>query len=514
MSMDWCTTGALVVLTAWLLWKYLSWNYGYWQSLGVPCLEPSVPFGNMKDAILGKKHVTEVIRDIYNQMEGQPFCGFYRLRDPLLLVRDADLARTMLVRDFPSFHDNSACVDENLDPLFARNPFFLKGEKWRKLRSQLSPSFTASRLKPMFLLMKEVCDDLVRVLKDHSKAGGDGVEAHEICLRYTTDVVTSCALGIKGGALSDQKSEMLEMFNLILEPNTNSAIRFMIAYVCPRLASLLRLRCVPKKVDKFLRGVVSQTVARRQHEGVYRNDYLQMLVELKTKGYLDGAGQVLADKTFFTDLDIAAQIMTFMTDGVHTSSTAMSFVLYELALHPDVQQRLRQELQEALSKRGGQLGYDVIQEATYLDMVISETLRLIPPGFDLKKTCTAAYLLTTPAGHSLTLQPGSTVVISILGLHRDPRYFPEPEVFDPERFSSDNKDRLSTIAFTPFGMGPRSCLGQRFALSQVKMGVAAIVLSLEICCTPLTPASIEMDPKSVLTANKGGLWLAFRPLPT
>ncbi|XP_049764813.1 probable cytochrome P450 6a20 [Schistocerca cancellata] len=514
MSLDWCTTGALVVLATWLLWKYLSWNHGYWQRVGVPCPEPSVPFGNIKHAMIGKKHITEVIRDIYCQMEGQPFCGFYRFREPLLLVRDADLARTMLVRDFTSFHDNSFHVDENLDPLFARNPFFLKGEKWRKLRSQLSPSFTASRLKPMFLLMKEVSDDLVRVLKDHSKASGDGVEALGLCMRYTTDVVTSCALGIKGGALDDQKSEMLEMFSLILEPNTNSSIRFMITSACPRLASLLHLRLMPEEVHNFLRSVVGQTVARRQHDGVYRNDYLQMLVELKTKGYLDGAGQVLADKSFFTDVDIAAQVTTFMTDGVHTSSTAMSFVLYELALHPDVQQRLRQELREALSKHGGQLGYDVIQEATYLDMVISETLRLFPPGGHLEKTCTAAYPLTTAAGRSVTLQPGTTVVVSIFGLHRDPRYFPEPDVFDPERFSPDNKDRTSMQAFTPFGLGPRSCLGQRFALSQVKMGLAAIVLSLEICCTPLTSKSIEMDPKSLLTANKNGLWLAFRPLTT
>ncbi|XP_047121546.1 cytochrome P450 6j1-like isoform X1 [Schistocerca piceifrons] len=513
MSLDWCTTGALVVLAAWLLWKYLSWNYSYWQTLGVPCPVPSVPFGNMKDAILGKKHVSEAVRDIYCQMEGAPFCGFYRFREPMLLVRDADLVRTMLVRDFPSFHDNNVQTNEDIDPIFARNPFVLKGEKWRKLRSQLSPSFTASRLKPMFLLMKEVCDELVQVLqKEGAGAGKDGMEAREVCLRYMTDVVASCALGIKGDALEDPKAQMLQLFRKLFQPGFVTFLKFMFITTFPSLAIMLRLRLMPEDLEKFLQTVVTQTVARRQHEGVYRNDYLQMLVELKTKGYLDGAGQVLADRSFFTDVDIAAQVMTFMTDGIHTSATAMSFTLYQLALNPDIQQRLRQELREAVGRHGGQLGYDAINDCTYLDMVVSETLRVHPPGGTLEKTCTAAYPLTTASGRPFTLQTGSLLVVSILGLHLDPRYFPHPERFDPERFSPDNKDRTALKAYMPFGLGPRSCIGQRFALSQVKMGVAAVVLNLDVSRTPRTSDPIEMDPKFILNNSKDGLWLSFKPL--
>ncbi|XP_049938377.1 probable cytochrome P450 6a13 [Schistocerca serialis cubense] len=510
MAFDWWMTGCLVVAAAWLLWKYLTWSYSHWQRLGVPCPQPSVPFGNVKELMLGRKHFSEVADDIYRQMDGQPFCGFYRVRQPVLLVRDPELARAVMIRDFAAFHDNNVYINEELDPILARNPFFMRGEPWRKLRSQLSPSFTASRLKPMFLLMKEVCDDLVQVLQKEGSRGE--LEARELCMRYTTDVVSSCAMGIRGGALNDSRSDMLAELRKILAPETLSAVSFSLATIFPFLGGLFRLRILPLEVHNFLCDVVSRTVARRQHEGIYRNDYLQMLVDLKTKGYLDGAGQELASKTFFTDLDIAAQVMTFVADGIHTSSTGMSYLLYELALHPDIQQRLRRELQEAVNKHGGQLGYDVINEASYLDMVVSESLRLHTPFAPLEKICTAPYNLTAPTGQTVSISPGTAVVLPISSIHADPQYFPNPHVFDPERFSPDNKDRTAKLAYMAFGAGPRACIGQRFALSQVKMGVAAIVLNTEIHCSARTPKTIRINPLAVLRLCKDGLWLNFKPL--
>ncbi|XP_049938537.1 probable cytochrome P450 6a20 [Schistocerca serialis cubense] len=513
MAVDWFTTCALVVLAAWLLWKYLSWNHNYWERLGVPCVEPSVPFGNFKDLFLGKTSSTESFLEIYRKMDGVPFCGVYRFREAALLVRDAELVRQMLVRDFPSFQDNNIFVDEKLDPAFARNPFFLKGERWRKVRSQLSPSFTASRLKPMFLLIKDVCDNMVRMLKEEEpKASTDGLEAWRLCMRYTADVVSSCALGVRGRALEDENSPLQKMFRKLLEPTFMTILTLFVMATSPKLATLLRLRLMSVEVHKFVHKLVTDTIAQRESGNVQRRDYLQLLVDLKNKGYLDSAGQVLADKSSFTDIDIVAQVMTFMTDGTHTSATTMSFALYELALHEDIQQHLREELREAVDKHGGRLGYDAINDCTYLDMVFSEALRLHPPVGHLEKTCTAAYPMTTPSGRTFTLQPGTTVMVSIAGLHGDPRYFPEPDVFDPERFSPDKKDRNAMQAYIPFGLGARSCIGLRFAHSQVKMGVATLVLNFKITTTPRTPVPLQLDPRGFLRTAKGGLWLRFQPL--
>nr|AVL92829.1 CYP450 [Locusta migratoria] len=510
MALDWWTTGWLVLVALGLLWRYLSWGYGFWRRLGVPHPAPSVPFGNVADVMLARRHFSEVADDIYRQMEGQPFYGFYRVRQPVLMLRDPELVRTIMIRDFASFHDNFFHVNEELDPILARNPFFMKGEPWRKLRSQLSPSFTASRLKPMFLLMKEVCDDLVKVLQKEGARGE--LEARELCMRYTTDVVSSCAMGIRGGALDDSRSDMLAELRKILDPSTSSAVAITLSNMFPFLGGLFSVRIVPVEVHNFLYDVVSRTVAKRQHEGIYRNDYLQMLVDLKTKGYLDGSGQELASKTFFTDLDITAQVMTFIADGIHTSSTGMSYLLYELARHPDVQQRLRRELQEALHKHGGQLTYDVINDATYLDMVITEALRLHTPFSPMEKLCTAPYNLATPSGKTVTIPPGTVVILPTSSIHTDPQYYPNPRAFDPERFSPDNKDRTAKMAFLAFGAGPRSCIGQRFALSQLKMGVATIVLHSELRPSARTPKAIRVNPKGLLRLCRDGLWLNFQPL--
>nr|QGW35755.1 Cytochrome P450 6a2 [Locusta migratoria migratoria] len=502
MAVDWWTTGWLVLVALGLLWRYLTWGYGFWRRLGVPHPAPSVPFGNVADVMLARRHFSEVADDIYRQMEGQPFCGFYRVRQPVLMLRDPELVRTIMIRDFASFHDNFFHVNEELDPILARNPFFMKGEPWKMSTGGM---LTGPISFPF--LLHVAMDDAQHTYQSCKMM--DGVEAQRICMRYTTDVVTTCALGIKGGALEDQKSEMLEMFNLILEPNTNSSIRFMITGAFPRLASLIRLRILPVEVHNFLYDVVSRTVAKRQHEGIYRNDYLQMLVDLKTKGYLDGSGQELA---IFTDLDITAQVMTFIADGIHTSSTGMSYLLYELARHPDVQQRLRRELQEALHKHGGQLTYDVINDATYLDMVITEALRLHTPFSPMEKLCTAPYNLTMPSGKTVTIPAGTVVILPTSSIHTDPQYYPNPRAFDPERFSPDNKDPHGHMAFLAFGAGPRSCIGQRFALSQLKMGVATIVLHSELRPSARTPKAIRVNPKGLLRLCRDGLWLNFQPL--
>nr|ADP69289.1 cytochrome P450 [Locusta migratoria manilensis] len=513
MAVDWYTTGALVVLAAWLLWKYLSWNYGYWQRLGVPCIEPSVPFGNFKDLFLGNKSPLESFEEIHRRFDGEPFCGVYRLRQAALFVRDAELLRQMMISDFASFHDNNNYVNEDQDPIFARNPFFVKGTRWKKSRSRLTPSFTASRMKPMFVLMKEVCDTLVRVLEQEGpEAMPDGLEAWRLCMRYTTDVVSSCALGVTGRTLEDKDSVLADMCRRLLAPTFMTNLKIAVAFTSPTLADVLRIRIMPLDVHNFVYKWVTETVAQREQGNVQRKDYLQLLVELKARGYLDTEGQGPVEKSTFTDMDVVAQVVTFMLDGTHTTATAMSFALYELALHPDIQHRLRENLREAVDKHGGQLGYDSINECTYLDMVLSEVLRLHPPIGHLEKKCTAAYPMTTASGRAFTVQPGTAVVFSIAGIHRDPRYFRNPDVFDPERFSPDNKDPTSMVAYMPFGLGARTCLGQRFALSQVKMGVACLVLNFRVCTTPRTPMPLEVDPNSFAKAAKGGMWLGFQPL--
>lgn len=185
----------------------------------------------------------------------------------------------------------------------------------------------------------------------------------------------------------------------------------------------------------------------------------------------------------FTMADLVAQASGFFADGYETSSIVMSFLLYELACHPDIQEKLRCEIQSKVKENGGKVTYEMIQEIEYLDacfngnslynfnfnnrhnVKFSENMRKTPIAAILFKACTAPFSHTYSGEygeHSVSVETGTPVIISLKGMFLDPKYFPQPEKYMPERFLKDSQDPgVVRGIFKPFGDGPRSCLGNK-----------------------------------------------------
>ncbi|GLH01132.1 Cytochrome p450 6k1 [Gryllus bimaculatus] len=141
---------------------------------------------------------------------------------------------------------------------------------------------------------------------------------------------------------------------------------------------------------------------------------------------------------------LVAQALSFLAAGFDTTSTTMSYALYELAMNEDIQEKLRTQLQETMQKHDGKLTYQALQCVNYLDMIFSETLRKYPVYPFLDRTCTKTYRVP---GTDIVLDKGVFAFTSILGIQRDPQYFPEPERFDPERFSDANRGNIPSCCF-------------------------------------------------------------------
>lgn len=157
-----------------------------------------------------------------------------------------------------------------------------------------------------------------------------------------------------------------------------------------------------------------------------------------------------------------AQAMTFYGDGFETSSTALSFALYEIASNPEIQKKLMQEIDAAIIKNNGVINYEMILEMNYLDLVFSETLRMHSPVLFLARVCTKPFELPSPKrdGLNVKIEVGTPMIVPVLAIHNDPTYYPNPRNFDPERFTEDNKNTRPKCAFLAFGEGPRICLGK------------------------------------------------------
>jgi cytochrome P450 family 6 len=166
----------------------------------------------------------------------------------------------------------------------------------------------------------------------------------------------------------------------------------------------------------------------------------------------------------------------FFLAGFETSSTVLSFTLLELAANPDVQRKAQLEIDEALGQNNGEITYESLRTMKYLDWVLQgihqinfkvhfhtfafiEAMRKYPPVTIHNRECTKTYIVP---GTNVTIEKGFMVMIPNQALQNDPKYFPNPERFDPERFSDDDALHKYQYIYTPFGEGPRQCIGKNY----------------------------------------------------
>jgi len=152
----------LLITICTLFFLYLKWNFTYWQRKGFPFVEPVIPFGVLDSVRKRERSFGMAIYDVYKASR-EKVLGIYLFTRPALLIRDAQLARDILTKDFTSFHDRGVYVNEDEDPM-SGGLFFLKGQKWKSLRTKLAPSFTSGKLKAMFTTVDEVSEKMVNYL--------------------------------------------------------------------------------------------------------------------------------------------------------------------------------------------------------------------------------------------------------------------------------------------------------------------------------------------------------------
>ncbi|EDW00823.1 probable cytochrome P450 6a13 [Drosophila grimshawi] len=479
----------LLAIAVGAIYALLDQHYSYWRRRHVPGERPRFLLGNMGG--LGRHwHWTDIDWRIYQRFAGRErFCSFYTFLTKALFLLDLELIKRIMISDFNSFADRGLFHNVRDDPLTG-NLLFLDGEQWRWLRQHLTPVFSSGKMKFMFPTMVQVAKQLA--LSAEQQLGE--FEAKDLCARFTTDVIGSCAFGLDCNSLANPQSEFREMGRSITERPLHQGVVQAFMFSEPQLARRLRLRLFRPEVSRFFMETVRQTLDYRKREHIKRNDLIQLLIEL--------GAETEEDKLSFEQ--IAAQAMVFFLAGFDTSSTTMSFCLYELALNPEIQQRLRLEIKETLKRHGEQLSYECLQEMTYLNQVVAETLRKYPILPHLLRRTTKEYQVP---GCSLILEKGIRVMIPVHSIHHDPEIYPDPERFDPDRFEVEAIKSRHPFAYLPFGQGPRACIGERFGLIQVKIGIATLLHHCQIQSTPRTQIPLRFQKKNFLIASESGIHL-------
>nr|AZR39452.1 cytochrome P450 [Agasicles hygrophila] len=481
-------TIALLGFTLILVYRFLTRRHNYWKNRGVPYEEPFYLAGNFWEVFSGKSQIGKHLGELYSRYK-DPYFGIYILGKPYLVLRDPDIIKNVVIRDFKNFEDRTFACDKNADKMAANSLFIMRNPDWKYIRTKLTPIFTSGKLKGMMTLVKKSAKDMELYLTKFNK---QTVEIKSISCKYMTDVVASCFFGFEAESFQNENSEFYTYTQTMFSSKAGFFSLFSY-FFAPLFVSIFKLKFM--KYEILQRAFIS-TLKYRQENNFRRNDFIDLLLQLK-----DRCNEDKMQFDFGPDR-MLAQSITFFVAGFETTSNAVAFTLYELCLRKDCQEKLRDEI-NAFIKDEDDITFEKIQKMKYLDMVLSETLRRYPFGPFLNRHCKEDYVIEQTG---LKVDKGTPVLIPLDGLHHDPEYFPEPDIFNPERFADDKKQNLAqACVYMPFGMGPRNCIGDRFGAICAKIGLVYILRKYKVERCEETPIPLVLNPRSPFMVPLDGL---------
>jgi cytochrome P450 len=360
---------------------------------------------------------------------------------------------------------------DKLRPLLGNGIATSEGDFWRRQRQITNPAFHRKSLTRMGEIMRDRTRDMIDGWAD--RAGGGAFDLSEDLTGLTLRIVVESLFGSDITANSDggeRTATIAHAVDTMLE-------------VCER-----RVWAVPDLHDKWvsplywrhrkaraaLDRIVYDIIAERRRTGAEHFDLLGMLLEAR-----DGdTGEAMSD------LQLRDETTTLLVTGHESTANAAMWIFFVLSQHPEIEQRVRDEIAAVCGAETPDDGQ--LRELTYLRMVIEEVLRVYPPAWTTSRTAIEEdNILGFP------VEAGTSVMISPYVMHRNPRYWPNPEVFDPERHTPQMKESRPKYAYIPFGGGPRNCIGSNFAMMELQLVVAMVAQRYRVAV--VNPEKVERE---------------------
>lgn len=573
----------LVVCLAYL------WNrktYSYWSNRNVKH-PPVIPFfGN------SLKYFTKPRRDLEVELSRQygGVYGYYSGSKPILVCADANVIKQICVSSFSNFKNHFKLG--GLPTSFQRNFLILqKGDKWKRMRSAMSTTFTSSKMKKMYTIIDKCADELVNSVdeqltlsnlrkenKDKQQVPRFEFNIAPVVRLYALDVISSCGYGFSMRreipSINSNSKELLEKYHennvetnkaeskekrdkkniaaflaaaadndknklksdsrdtmseLIRNIFLISKLRFYANYILPHeILNWFGLSLLREDGMAMLASKLKMLMESRRKNNKKHNDYLQLLMEAHVDDEFDfvetdvhenhhlsatneslhqeheqllkelkasqvskpganSTGPKESLKGQLTDHEILCNAVMLLMVGTETSQAAMSECIYMLADNPHVQDKLANELIKLGTKSADEMSYSFNYEDLaahkYLDAVLSEALRMQPPVIYMDRMTDEDFYIPE---YDIRLEKGTPVNLSFFAVHYNPEYWLEPEKFDPDRFMPENRHKIVPGSYCPFGLGPRACIGMRFALAETKCGLAKLVTQFKFSRAPNT----------------------------
>ncbi|KAE8300361.1 Cytochrome P450 4V2 [Larimichthys crocea] len=439
-----------------------SYVHKWFQMKPIPELEGTYPFiGNALQFKTNAGDFFKQIVEITTEYSNVPLLKFWLGTVPFLVLFHAETVEPVLNNPI---HIEKALIYSFLHPWLGTGLLTSTGPKWRQRRKMLTPTFHFSILTDFLEVMNEQTEILVEKL--NKMAGKGPFNCFSDVTLCALDIICETAMGKKIYAQSNSESEYVKSVY--------------------KMSDIISRR---QRTPWFWSGFVYNYFGEgREHDKI-----LKILHSFTYNATYEDGNKM-------THQDIQEEVDTFMFEGHDTTAAAMNWVLHLLGSHPEAQSKVQQELQEVFGTSDRPVNTEDLKKLRYLDCVIKEALRLFPSvpffGRNLGEDCHI---------NGFKVPKGANAVVVTYALHRDPRYFPDPEEFRPERFLPENSTGRPPYAYVPFSAGLRNCIGQRFAMMEEKVVLSTILrnFNVEACQT-----REELRPVGELILRpEKGIWI-------
>lgn len=438
------------------------------KQMGLKGPFPKPLVGNFFDYGPWKQHTAQVqLQQLYGNVYGSLF-----LQIPTIWVSDPEILKAVTVQHFSNF-PNRYAFTPRVKP-FDLSVIELKDQDWKRVRNIVIQTFTTSKLKIIYPFIDDASN---RLIDDFSKAEGHDqtIGIKKIFSKYTMEVILATAFGIE---VDDHKAiaKICKAIDSIL--GSRPTILHFLLFVSPSLFQLIEPLFGETVnslhyVMKVTNDVIQQRKSNIQAGIPCRKDLLQLIIE---------AGK---DENLTND-EIISQAFIFLAAGHESTAHTLTFACYLLAINPDIQQKLFQEIDSTFSLDHS-INYDILFELPYLDMVVSETLRMFPSGYFTNRDIKQDKVI-----NGVRFVSGAMVGVPVYALHHNPKLWPNPDKFMPERFTPEEKAKRHPCSYFPFGSGPRNCLGMRLASLEIKLALVKVVQNMELVATDQTEIPLQL----------------------
>ncbi|XP_078614494.1 cytochrome P450 3A24-like [Branchiostoma floridae x Branchiostoma japonicum] len=488
-------TWVLAGLCAVLLYLYMVWPYSTFKKLGIPGPKPVPLFGNY---LSYGKGVSKFDKECYKKFN--KVYGIFEGRQPILIVGDLELVKDITVKEANTFTNRR--IFEGQGDIIGNGLTILKDADWKRVRSAISPTFSSGKLKQMALVVERCGDNFVANLEENAKQGV-GFDLKELSGAYTMDVISGTAFGVDVDSLHNPNHPFVAHAKKLFDFNLFNPF-VIILFLFPQMGKLLEkfgVSLFPRKVLDFFSAAVDNVIDMRgnNEDEAKRVDFLQLMLKAHNKE-LDKEVPKDVVKQGVSKKEIKGNAVLFWIAGYETTANTISLTAYNLALDQEAQNKVIEEVDAIVEKRG-KLDYEAVNEMHFLEMCVNETLRMFPAAQRFDRVCKED---TEVKG--LHIPAGTIVNIPAYAIHHDPEIWPEPEKFKPERFSKEEKESRDPYAYLPFGSGPRNCVGMRLALMELKFALAKALQKVRFvtCDKTVIPIGIK---NTLGNQIEGGMWL-------